>query len=339
MRQPILSCPMILIITKSDFEIPSDNVIDWFQYYNISYIRLNTDELLDSLIFEGGKVIIKGYDIDLINVCWLRRLSNADITETINNISLNESSLLYQIKHNLLREKKAILDYLLYRLKDKFWLTKPNEPSINKLKCLDIARQVGFNVPKTYLTNNIEKLKSFHATSKGIISKSISDFSTIIDGGNHYKFLTTEVKLKDLSSVESEKLFTSLFQEKILKNFEIRIFFFAKELFSMAIFSQSEKSTCLDYRNYNFQKPNRVSNFSLPPELRNKILKFIEQADLSTGSIDLIKEKNTNHYYFLEVNPVGQFSNVSLECNYYLEKKIAKYLADKNEKIELQKAV
>jgi hypothetical protein len=35
-------------------------------------------------------------------------------------------------------------------------------------------------------------------------------------------------------------------------------------------------------------------------------------------------------YVFLEVNPIGQFNQVSIPCNYFLEKKIADYLLHEN---------
>lgn len=47
--------------------------------------------------------------------------------------------------------------------------------------------------------------------------------------------------------------------------------------------------------------------------------------DLNCGSIDMILG-NDGLYYFLEVNPVGQFGMVSGPCNYYLERKIANFL-------------
>lgn len=43
-----------------------------------------------------------------------------------------------------------------------------------------------------------------------------------------------------------------------------------------------------------------------------------------TGSFDFIKCKEK--YYFLEMNPVGQFGNVSDMCNYNIEKDIAEFL-------------
>lgn len=52
------------------------------------------------------------------------------------------------------------------------------------------------------------------------------------------------------------------------------------------------------------------------------------KVEMNSGSIDMIVTLN-NNYVFLEVNPVGQFWQVSYLCNYYLEKKIAHYLRSK----------
>lgn len=46
---------------------------------------------------------------------------------------------------------------------------------------------------------------------------------------------------------------------------------------------------------------------------------------LNCGSVDMVLTKD-NQYIFLEVNPIGQFSQVSIPANYLIEKEIAKYL-------------
>lgn len=48
---------------------------------------------------------------------------------------------------------------------------------------------------------------------------------------------------------------------------------------------------------------------------------------LDTGSLDFVYSSDKK-FYFLEVNPVGQFGMVSRPCNYNLELKVAQFLAD-----------
>ena len=92
----------------------------------------------------------------------------------------------------------------------------------------------------------------------------------------------------------------------------------------MAIFSQLDTQTELDFRNYNREKPNRNIPFKLPLKMQEKLLKFIKIMHLDTGSIDMIVTPN-DEFVFLEVNPIGQFGWVSNYSNYYLEEKIALY--------------
>lgn len=87
----------------------------------------------------------------------------------------------------------------------------------------------------------------------------------------------------------------------------------------MAILSQSDEKTKIDFRKYNEEKPNRNVPFKLPDDIDQKIKQLFKYLDLNTGSVDLIVDHQEN-FYFLEINPVGQFGMVSYPCNYFLEK-------------------
>lgn len=104
----------------------------------------------------------------------------------------------------------------------------------------------------------------------------------------------------------------------------------------MAIFSQSDFQTEVDFRNYNYDYPNRTVPFKLPDALESKLNKLADFFGLTTGSFDIIKTTD-NQYIFLEVNSDGQFGMVSYPCNYYLEKKVATELINLNRKNEYQK--
>jgi glutathione synthase/RimK-type ligase-like ATP-grasp enzyme len=120
----------------------------------------------------------------------------------------------------------------------------------------------------------------------------------------------------------------SLIQEKIEKKYEIRIFYIDGETYTIAIFSSTNKRTSIDFRKYDFNKPNRMVPYILPEDIYDKIKLLMKKLNLSTGSIDMIK--NEDNYYFLEINPIGQLGMVSYCGNFYLEKKIAKFLINKS---------
>ena len=87
------------------------------------------------------------------------------------------------------------------------------------------------------------------------------------------------------------------------------------------------KKTNIDFRNYDTENPNRTVPYKLSNKMNEKIDNLMKLLGLNTGSIDILVDKNLNHY-FLEVNPVGQFGMVSYPCNYNLEEKISNFLTN-----------
>jgi hypothetical protein len=67
---------------------------------------------------------------------------------------------------------------------------------------------------------------------------------------------------------------------------------------------------------------NRCVPFLLPTNVETQIRSFMSTVDLVTGSIDLIYGTD-NVFYFLEVNPIGQFGYLSAVNNAHLEREVA----------------
>jgi len=173
-------------------------------------------------------------------------------------------------------------------------------------------------------TNYKEKLQKIAGTSAPLITKSVSDGLYLFENteSNTGFFSYTEQLNLDTVAQSPEQFSPSFFQECIDKKFEVRVFFLEDKCYAMAIFSQADEQTKIDFRKYNEQKPNRFVPFILPDEVDEKIKKLFRTLNLNTGSADLIIDKQDN-YFFLEINPVGQFGMVSQPCNYFLEKKVA----------------
>ena len=111
----------------------------------------------------------------------------------------------------------------------------------------------------------------------------------------------------------------------IKKDYEVRVFYLLGKLYSMAIFSQNDDQTKVDFRKYNSEKSNRNIPYKLPNEIEEKICKLMEHLNLNCASLDLIKDVNSE-YILLEINVTGQFGMVDFPCNYGLHKKVAETL-------------
>lgn len=319
---------MIAIFSQENYETTTESVIDWLQFYKIPFKRINGIEFLANVDIEikTTKFEIKGFED--INVCWFRRW---DGFSDIIGLQFTDFSSwnLYELRNHLSTEHRIVRQTLFKYLAKKKWLTHPKEITYSKLDLLKNAVKVGLSVPDSILTTSKSTLLKFIAIHKKVITKIISQgiprysLETI-----DYSFgtqLITKNELKRLPDTFSP----SLFQKYIEKSYEIRIFFLEKKFYSMAIFSQKNLKTLIDFRNYDRELPNRRVPYQLPQIIEDKLLILIENMNYTTGSIDLIKSKS-GHYVFLEINPGGQFGMVSLPCNYFLEEKIAHHLSNLN---------
>lgn len=319
---------MIAILSKTEFEQSTEDVIDWLTYYKTQFIRINGDEFCENIYDFNFNSMFNDVPINEINICWLRRWSNDSVNERIYNPSFISNINAHKLLSGLAQEKKSFSYFFFNFLKNKKWLTSLKEISISKLEVLFEAKKIGLDIPATIITtkkNALEKFKNLH---KRIVSKNITNCIVLQNQNDIYTSMTEEIKNESIDNSESS-FFLSLFQELIEKEYEIRVFFLKDDYYSMAIFSQQDTKTQIDFRNYNLKNPNRTIPYKLPNEVEAKLKILRHNLGYTTGSIDLIKS-TSGKYYFLECNPVGQFGMLSIPCNYYLEQKIAMHLYDNN---------
>lgn len=322
---------MLLILSK-DNEPTTNLVIDWLDFFNIKFVRCNLEDPISLIKIninqeqEPIQVEIKSrgeiIDIKKITSYWYRR-GSFSLVKPIFNIYNNE------IDPVLLNEWEEIKSYLFFLLEQKKHLgSYSKEHNHNKLIAINLAMQVGLKIPPTQIV-----MKKSDIMKGGIITKSIGNmFSICID--RIVQFISTQRVLYRNIKILDDYFYPTLFQREIIKEYELRVFFIDNLFYAMAIFSQLDPKTKLDYRNYNDEKPNRMIPYQLSDDLRQKLTKLVRLLDLNTGSIDLIVTPDSD-IYFLEVNPSGQFGWLSYYCNYFLEREIAKFFQTKDhEKVD-----
>lgn len=316
---------MILILsTPTDYD--TNNVIDWLVHDKAPFFRLNDEDLmqgttifhhdpsnLNETYFEhfSQKVFLKD-----INIVWYRKFGF--LIDYENKIGKNNDFLDY-----LYSEFNHLFTLLFKLLENKKFLCKKSF-LFSKIDILNRANKTGLPTPETLITSDKLKLIDFYnKNNKSIITKSIGEARQIIYSDKEFTMATH--MLKNIDSLPS-KFSPSLFQEYIDKEIEIRTFYLDKKCYSMAIFSQNNEQTKLDFRNYDQENPNRFVPYQLPKNIENQIVSFMSEINLNTGSLDIIKSSKNGQYYFLEVNPFGQFGMTSKPCNYNLHKKVADFL-------------
>lgn len=314
---------MILIFSTAFNEGSTDDVIDWLRYNNAEFLRVNGEDFLDKDIFN-----YKDELISKAKVVWYRRSFNYDWMRNnlmknklsqFNKFGIINSCSLFSLLTN---ETKDYIESFYNLFSDKKWLSSYKTRHLNKPLVLERANKIGINVPEFIITTKRNELKQFKERFSGIITKAISDIG-IFDGKNSSTFLYTS-EVEDIENLP-ETFFPSFFQQKIDKEFEIRIFYLEGKFYSMAIFSQASQKTETDFRNFDDENPNRYVPYIISEKLQSQLKQLLTELNFNCASIDLIKGSD-GLIYFLEINPVGQFGFVSYSCNYNLEQKIAESL-------------
>jgi ATP-GRASP peptide maturase of grasp-with-spasm system len=313
----------IILIVTSEEDDTSIEILRWLDFFNKKYHIINENSFVENILIDisnDGLLISTKYSSEInlskISKVWYRRgyfrINDDYFDENNNSKTLNA---------HYKKEWEITNDYLFYLFnKEKLLIGDFSLRNINKLMVLDIAIQIGLNVPQTIITNGAEQLRNF-VPSTNKISKTIGEIITEV---NTEKKSVTQFRTKKVDlNIIPEFFFPSLFQERLIKQFEIRSFIIKKRIYSMAILSQADENTKDDFRNYDTSKKIRYVPFKLPNEIVSKLFKLSKLLKLSTCSVDLVKCTSGN-IYFLEVNPIGQFGMVSEPCNYYIERQIAK---------------
>lgn len=317
---------MILILSKPG-DRDTDDVIEWLNFLNSPVIRINDEELMQGKSFFS-------YDINFIENSYFENSIQRVYLKDISVVWCRKFGFLqdYERKLNSVRdltdflynEFKALRDLILHLLDDKKWLFKRNLWK-SKLEILNEAKLAGLNIPKTIITTERNNLKSFlEENNNFIITKPIAE-AVHIKLTNSSSIALSTKKIDTVKNL-NKNFSPSLFQEYIEKEIELRVFYIMGKCYSMAIFSQSNPQTQIDFRAYDWDNPNRFIPYQLPEHIEAKIDMLMKNLQLNTGSIDLIKSSKNSEYYFLEVNPSGQFGMTAFPCNFPLHKIVAENL-------------
>ncbi|WP_080779515.1 grasp-with-spasm system ATP-grasp peptide maturase [Chryseobacterium phocaeense] len=325
----------MIFIQSAQNDSSTNNILDWILYLDIhkKIQRQNDIASLDKVSIHINKdVRIKGstintiFDSDEISRRWYRRGAFS-----FDEIALPKDHKTSHVSYPTQNYLKKEMDYIL-KLIDKNITHSQNrintysDNGTNKTDNLIVASQTGLRIPDTLITNEAEELLLFAQKHTKIITKAISSSNyelNLDDYKVHMHCATEMINIKDVDQKQNIKTsFPAFYQQYIEKKYELRIFYLKGKFYTMAIFSQANEKTKIDFRNYDTERPNRCVPYQLPKEIEEKLHHFMQSIDLNCGSIDMIYTPE-KEYVFLEVNPVGQFQWLSKNCNYDIEREIA----------------
>lgn len=194
-----------------------------------------------------------------------------------------------------------VKNWMEWQFSSALWVNRPSmsEQSKNILGQLHIARSLGFDVPETIFTNQLEKLRSFANRDMLVIKQ--GNLGVHIEGR---RILTSVIDINSLSQ-EMLRGCPCFFQKYVPKQFELRVYVIKDTVFACKIHSQACENTKIDWRNYDLSNTPHEP-YILEDLVRNKCVALVKKLSLAFGIIDLIVTPS-GEYVFLECNAQGHW--------------------------------
>lgn len=322
-----------LLIFSSKVDIATDHVILKLEELGASFYRINSEDfplgVRSSLALIAHDIppqlswldtIDKYVDLNSVRSVWFRRHRLAPMPL--------EMDKAYQ--EYCLREVDWFIKGVIYSLDNNKsavrWMNHPARAQFaeSKIYQLSRARTLGFQIPKTLVSNDPVAVRRFWQEREGrVIAKPLRmgyfDF-----GDRQTCVFTTSIAEEHLRDDEAIQLAPVIYQELVPKAYDIRVTIVGKKVFSAAIDSQSVPSAMIDWRQSETEDLPH-SGHQLPPSVEAKCLEYMDKLGLSFGALDLVLTPN-NEYIFLEINSAGQWVWIEDKLNLPISKAIAEWL-------------
>ena len=311
----------VLLFTNKE-DVTTDFIVQELKRQEIDFYRFNTEELSKSveidLNFEKEKYLL----IDKLDNKTYNILDFTDIYYRRPELPLyNDESLSEGEKSFLQTEIYYTLEGVYRLLSNKHWFNNvfAIRNAENKIYQLQLAKEVGLSIPSTLISNHYDSMEQFMEKGKHII-KPVHN-ARIKDEQLPQIVYTSEIT-QAIKKEEAEYNINYL-QDKIEKRYDVRATFVEEKCFAVTIDSQELEETRVDWR-----KGEHIlqhTPIELPREIRLKCIQLMKRLDLHYGAIDFILDKQGN-YFFLEINPNGQWAWIEHLTGLPISKEIVKCL-------------
>jgi glutathione synthase/RimK-type ligase-like ATP-grasp enzyme len=314
-------CPEILIISnKHDFA--TDHVVYQLNKMRASYLRLNRDQFSNFKVAfiptgqefygETSNFNFKITSESLKSIYFRAPVYLRDIYQP--NLSLDEQ---------LHRSQWAAFIRGLTVFKDVVWINHPKATYQAEIKPyqLYLASQIGFDIPETIITNSSDYSTLVARGKSNIIIKTLDPAVLNIHQQEAFIYTNT-VSTEELADAKLSNA-PIIIQEALIPKIDIRVTVICDSVFAAGI-TQNNQGIDMDWRliKHNIQ----YTHIDLPPEIQTKCIRLIKALDLKFGAIDLAL--SNNRYYFLEINPTGEWAWLMEHTGTPTDEVIAKALLD-----------
>jgi hypothetical protein len=205
---------------------------------------------------------------------------------------------------------RAAWSALLAPLEARCRTVNPTDAEIragDKARQLRAAAARGFRVPETLITNSPARALDFCSRFPQTVFKLLNPGRLAYPDRDLW-FGTRLLDRGDLAELETLRHCPGLFQRRIPKRFDLRVTVVGDQLFPVAIHSQADERSAVDYRPLLAAHPAALAHrvHPLPPAVAAAALALARDLGLHYCAMDLALTPE-GEYVFFEVNPSGQY--------------------------------
>jgi len=310
----IIDSPNILIVTTK-VDIATDYVIAKLAHLGSTFYRLNTEDLPllasstiriepsnGALSRTWGLEANRRVSLDNVTSIWYRRHRLPVMPEEMSNAHTE-----YCLREADWYLKGILLSFEM-ATRDIRWMSPPMHIQMAESKIFQLAtaRLLGFRLPDTIVSNDGDEIRNFFDKNEGNVIAKPLRLGYFDYGDRQTAVFTSRIHQGDLVDDRPLKLAPVIYQELLHKRFDIRVTVVDQDLFAVAIDSQKVPSAKVDWRKSDTDALEHFSH-NLPTEVGELCLRLMEKLGLKYGAIDLVLTTE-DEYYFLEINPNGQWA-------------------------------
>jgi hypothetical protein len=302
--------PCVLILTQ-EFDPTVDPVIRTLSERGAEVVRVDLSYFPRRLSFttsdfDGTRRLLRDrdsdreVDLDRLAGVWYRRPTGFDFGP-----EMGEPERIYARKEAM----QGIGGIL--RATNCLWVNRPDIDAVGELKPyqLELAKRLGFRVPRTLLTNDPQEVVALmDRADHPIVYKSFTGGVIHYPGAFPGGLLTTVVGDEIRAHLDRVGHTMCMFQEYIDKAYEVRLTVIGNTYFPVTIKSQDMDTTKVDWRGQAGEQASLpYGDYQpLPDEIIKKTQALFAELGAVYGAVDFIVTPD-GEYIFLEVNPAGQF--------------------------------
>lgn len=288
------------------------------------FTRIDVEDIIAgrelSYSFRNGSAVVNynGRQLTGVTGVWYRRPHVADEVEIpVRKQHRAFSAQSLQTHVNILRG--------LFR--DACWLSNPYaiRRADNKVLQLELAYQLGFNIPETLFTSSPAAAKAFVNQHKATIAKRQSSEFFYQKDGTLSVFYTSYVQA-NLPDADGLRVAPAIFQEAVTAATELRITVVGKRVFAASVHSKATLPAHVrDWRAAQVGGSVAYRAFDLPRSIAEKCIKHCQELGLNFGAMDIIID-SAGKYWFIENNPNGQWAFIEQATGQPIGRTIAELL-------------